>query len=104
MQVPLSEVQFHMMDREAMRKRIQMKTFPPRIPFTVECDGTSRKLSSRITINGAKPVETEEEVFFTIRASLLDPVTRSKRSLKVAMCIFYYYVCRYPTPICNGYR
>lgn len=66
-----------------MCERIKMKTCPPRIPFTVECDGASRKLVSRITINGAKTMETEEEVFFNIRASLSPAVVThgSKRSL-----------------------
>lgn len=65
-----------------MCERIKMKTCPPRILFTVECDdGASRKLLSRITIEGAKTMETEEEAFFNIRASLA-LVHGSKRSLK----------------------
>ena len=83
-QVPLSEIQFHMMDQNAMCIRTQMKLFPPRIPFYVRCDGASQELEFKITIDGAKAIGTDKEVFFITRVKPPVPTHGSKRSFKVS--------------------
>ena len=60
------------MSRKDLSDKIKQRLCPPGILFTAEYSGKgSRKLSCKITINGATQVEAEhEEVYFNIKASV----------------------------------
>lgn len=90
-QVSLSEVQFHNMESSDLidlAKKVEQKTCPPRILFTVDCDeGASKKFSCKVTITGATVSGTQEEVFFTVSCRASQSVRQSPAMPYGSECI-----------------